>query len=710
MTGTGDNASYLPAPLDTSGVELGPELESLLERLAENIHENWAQGRLEAGWRFGATRNDAARETPCLVPYAELPESEKNFDRRTVEQSLKAILKIGFGIVPPTSDGVGAFPESAPSALAGEFEYAKADHFWKSRDPRIWKRNPSWYMDFGNILLKKGEALFAYDVFTEACCAISDPAWSDRLRLRRAFAMAESGAAAEAVGLLEGPVSPDLAQERWETLGRLHKDLSVTAEDAKERSLHGETASAHYAAGYEHAMSHGNLPSAHYCAINVATLRLFQGQLEESRDWTRRVRTVCEPFSRDDSGDFWLEATLAEAALLDGSLEKAASGYAKAVAGADGDLRALRSMARQALRIAQRLGIEAEKVASWFQLRADACLLRTGFPDASGGALAPIGAVYAALSDSEDAHRIARLLEEGASELHLVLPFPVETTVRDLPVADAELVRGLATRAASVDCVIKTPGSRTDNVQEFARLAALGKARLRSQSTFPLLYVSEGNGGFVAVPPDALDPAWSEVHTHPSPGTDGHAFNYLPLLFADVKGFSKLGDLQIETFVQRFWALVHGVSVPHRNEILQAQTAGDGLFMVFRSLSVAAAFGLSLAERFRSEDWESHGLPTGLSIRVSLDCGPCASYPNPVSQDHCFCGSVVNRAARIEPVTPPGKVYVSDAFVYASLALGLQGYDFSYAGRTALPKGSGVLPLFHLRRTPGAQSTRQGGS
>ena len=92
------NATYTPAPLDTSGVTLSPELLELTERIAANVHDVWAAGRIADGWRYGATRDDARKLHPCLVPYDELSESEKMYDRNTAIETLKMVLLFGFSI------------------------------------------------------------------------------------------------------------------------------------------------------------------------------------------------------------------------------------------------------------------------------------------------------------------------------------------------------------------------------------------------------------------------------------------------------------------------------------------------------------------------------------------------------------------------------------------------------------------------------------
>ena len=87
---------YTPNPIDTSDIVLSDELLELTEKIAKNVHEVWSQGRIQEGWVFGEVRNDAKKETPCLVPYEELPEHEKEYDRRTALGTIKLIIKLGY--------------------------------------------------------------------------------------------------------------------------------------------------------------------------------------------------------------------------------------------------------------------------------------------------------------------------------------------------------------------------------------------------------------------------------------------------------------------------------------------------------------------------------------------------------------------------------------------------------------------------------------
>ena len=89
---------YTPTPIDTSKIVLPEDLLQLTEKIAENVHDVWAVGRIQAGWQYGKERNDVEKTTPCLVPYADLTEAEKAFDRNTALETLKLIVALGYKI------------------------------------------------------------------------------------------------------------------------------------------------------------------------------------------------------------------------------------------------------------------------------------------------------------------------------------------------------------------------------------------------------------------------------------------------------------------------------------------------------------------------------------------------------------------------------------------------------------------------------------
>lgn len=89
---------YTPNPMETSNISLPDDLLRLTEEIAEQVHEVWAQGRIADGWTYSNERDDQNKTTPCLVPYSELLESEREFDRRTALETLKLIVALGYKI------------------------------------------------------------------------------------------------------------------------------------------------------------------------------------------------------------------------------------------------------------------------------------------------------------------------------------------------------------------------------------------------------------------------------------------------------------------------------------------------------------------------------------------------------------------------------------------------------------------------------------
>ncbi len=90
--------TYRPKPIEASGIELPADLIELTERLAENAHDVWASRRMAEGWTYGPKRDDTAKRHPDLVPYADLPDSEREYDRKMAIGTLQAIIALGYRI------------------------------------------------------------------------------------------------------------------------------------------------------------------------------------------------------------------------------------------------------------------------------------------------------------------------------------------------------------------------------------------------------------------------------------------------------------------------------------------------------------------------------------------------------------------------------------------------------------------------------------
>ncbi|HVC98961.1 MAG TPA: hypothetical protein VND64_35175, partial [Pirellulales bacterium] len=212
----------------------------------------------------------------------------------------------------------------------------------------------------------------------------------------------------------------------------------------------------------------------------------------------------------------------------------------------------------------------------------------------------------------------------------------------------------------------------------------------------------------VSGPPGRCDPPLWDGLPSPSAAEDGlerpsHvdspvSSKIVAILFADVKGFSKLDETQVPRFFQHFLGLVAKILSAGPNSPLLRNTWGDGLYLVFDDVCDAGRFALELCERANGTDWAGKGLPGELAIRIALHAGPVWQCNDPVMDAPTFTGTHVSRAARIEPITPSGHVYASQAFAALAAAAGVREMAFEYVGRMPLAKDYGAFPIYHVRR------------
>ena len=170
------------------------------------------------------------------------------------------------------------------------------------------------------------------------------------------------------------------------------------------------------------------------------------------------------------------------------------------------------------------------------------------------------------------------------------------------------------------------------------------------------------------------------------------------MLFADFAGFSRVHDAVAPLFQESFLKLAAGQIEAARVKPLLASTWGDALYVVFDSPRDGADFALSFLESMRAVDWTAVGLPDSSQIRIALHAGPVFRGFDPIMGRDNYFGSSVTKAARIEPVTPPGMVYVSEAFAATLAASGQRDFVLEYVGRLPLAKGYGESRIYRLER------------
>ena len=170
------------------------------------------------------------------------------------------------------------------------------------------------------------------------------------------------------------------------------------------------------------------------------------------------------------------------------------------------------------------------------------------------------------------------------------------------------------------------------------------------------------------------------------------------MLFADFAGFSRVHDAVAPFFQESFWKIAAGQIAASPVKPLLASTWGDALYVVFDAPRNGAAFALSFLENMLEVDWAALGLSEASPIRIALHAGPVFCGFDPIIGRDNYFGSSVTKAARIEPVTPPGMVYASEAFAATLAATGGDEFSLEYVGRMALAKGYGESRIYRLDR------------
>ena len=173
--------------------------------------------------------------------------------------------------------------------------------------------------------------------------------------------------------------------------------------------------------------------------------------------------------------------------------------------------------------------------------------------------------------------------------------------------------------------------------------------------------------------------------------------SYAAILVADVVGFSRLSDEQLPNYVLHFLGLVADVLHSLPIQPMKKSTWGDSLFMVFGDVVDAGRFALQLRDRIVATPWQNYGLPS-LNVRTALHSGLVYSCIDPVTERMNFIGGQVSHAARLEPITPPGRVFASEAFAATAAARGIHDFRCHYIGRVPHAKGYGVFPTYDVVR------------
>jgi class 3 adenylate cyclase len=586
---------------------------------------------------------------------------------------------------------------------------------------------------------RDGEFFRAYDLARQGLAEHADDL---SLRHRAVLALARSGATAQAQALyrelgLEGRQEPDIP----ELEARLLKDEAFATPDGKERARLLLAAAEKYETAYRRS---GN----YYPGINVANLMLLVGQPERAAAIARRIVAELTTMPKPKGEElFWVTATLVEAHVIEGDLAAARNALPAARAASEGDHALLSTATRSIHHACLAKGVPVD----WLKGFAPPAVIHY-----AGHIIAAPGKAghFPASAESNVASRIAELLAQrdvgfgygslaaGAdilfaeallarrAQLHVLLPFRVDDFIRESvrPAGEPWVRRFEAclANAKSVRYATEDEHLGDDTLYVYCSRLAMGLAVLTSQHLFaPIEQIAVFDGSpplgiagtavdvgiwresgrpqtIIPLAPDATLPAAQDMSRRPG----ANQRSARAMLFGDFKGFSRLTDRELPIYVTDVLGAIERVRDAHRSKVLLANTWGDGLFLVFQRAHEAAQCALDLQAALARLDFAKLGLSAPLSLRLGGHLGPVYKALDPVLGCESFFGTHVTRAARIEPVTPPGCVYVTETFAAALALEHSREFVCDYVGMTKAAKEYGSLRMFLLR--PHRHASEQG--
>lgn len=586
--------------------------------------------------------------------------------------------------------------------------------------------------------LARGDVLVAYDAAQQV--VDGDP---DDLEARFvvALALARAGSTEHAERAVEdlarriestGAASARLREDADALVARLAKDRALAESGSRRQELAALAADLYERAAER---SGGIFPY-----INAATLRVLAGDTERASVLAEKTLGLLAANPTPAGEDaYWHLATQAEAALVLGDVAGAEAALDRAAAAGANDV-AARAVTRRQLRfLCEARGIDEaildvlapSTVLHYCGHRIDAPGAATRFPAALEGHVAAeietflnarrIGVAFGSLANGADILVAEALLERGV-ELNVVLPFDADEFDR-VSVADGgpvwtERYRSCLDRAATVRCACDS--AYLDDRELFGYGARVAMGRVINRAVFlgveaEQLAVWNGHARDHAAGTAHDVAAWQrtgrpteiiplEAPATPAPPVPPRAANgqtprdICAVIFADCRGFSRLRDEQFPAFVDGMLGTLAAVLHRFEDTTVYRNSWGDAIVVVLTDVAAAAACTLEIQEALVDFDFAGAGLPLDLALRMGAHVGPVMPITDPIRAQLTYWGRELTRAARIEPRTPEGDVYVTDAFA-ALLALEpTSKFATEYVGLVTTAKQFETIPMYRLRR------------
>ncbi|KHK89927.1 adenylate/guanylate cyclase domain-containing protein [Novosphingobium malaysiense] len=571
--------------------------------------------------------------------------------------------------------------------------------------------------------IARGDLITAYD---ETVSAIAEGDDSLAIRHQQVLALARMGDTDRAMELFEAYDLDGSDDPHQQAIGaRLLKDraLALPPGPARQSALQ---------AAFEAYLAIFTETADSYPGINAASLAALCGQGGQAIGIAEQILTdpeVAEP------GNYYMAATRSEALLLTGRIEECAEALNEAAGLVGNDFGASSTTCRQLELLAGHTGLDNERAHRLLRpIRPPRVLHFCGHIFASdrkaeaailGGIdrfleERNIGFAYGAVAAGADILIAEAVLARGG-ELHVVLPFAlgdfVEQSVR--PAGEEWVGRFERCLEAATSQTLATEMAYVGDPQQFAYASrvAMGLATLRAQhlgSSALQLAVWDGKGAdgvagtgadvsvwrkyggeTVVIDPGRVDRAFQRPPTREFAGDER---SLAAIIFTDFPGFSSLAEEALPPFWNGVMRSIADVLHEHGDDVLTKNSWGDALYAIASSARAAADIALQLQDRLKGFDYATLGLEQGTGMRIGAHYGPAYRMIDHITGQLNFYGTEVSRAARIEPVTPPGEVFVTEPFA-AILALeSVERYRCRYVGRIELAKGYGVYPMYWLTR------------
>ena len=569
--------------------------------------------------------------------------------------------------------------------------------------------------------LDNGNLLRAYDI---AATAIEKGDTSTELRHLIVLALARMGDAEKAMDLYhQYELDKSLDAHHRAIVARILKDTALEMQEEKDRNAGLLAAFSAYEEIYLESEDA-------YPGINAATLAFLGGRKNKAKSIAAsilKLPEIAEP------SDYYAAATKAEALLINGAAGEASIVLSTASNLPGGNSGAKSSSSKQLSLVAREAGLSAEQIKTLLAPIAPPAVihycghmfledigieaeLRTkidAYLDAND-----VGFAYGALAAGSDILIAEAVLARGG-KLHVTFPFVKEDFIAQsvTPAGNGWLQRfeKCLTNSTSVNFVTKMNYVGDPAQFGYASKAIMGMAKLRGQflgisakqlaiwdgknSTGPAgtgadVEVWNGYGG-VSTIIDA-EKMNRNLNWPAKPTDDPHKRTVAAILFTDFPGFSKFSEAVLPAFWNGIMGGMASVLKKHEENVLAQNSWGDALLAAMPNTVCAAEIALELHSALQNFDYSTLGLAESSGMRIGLHYGPAYETEDPITGKTTFYGTEVSRAARIEPVTPPGAVFVTEPFA-AILALEApEKYICRYVGNIEFAKNYGTYPIYRL--------------